>query len=340
MYRLLIILFSFPLILISGTFTTTGTPGTWAEGGAPGADDDLVIDHDWSTYNSSLGYSFGTVRGSVTINSGGYFKVAGSMVVRGNANVEIASGGSLEVTGSLDINGGGSGTFNFDGSIDTDGAVINGAGITGTGTWTYASTFTNNGDINGFTGVPASPIAMSTLPVEWLSFEAIALNDNEHVLQWSTASEINNDFFQIERSYNGSDFEPIGTVRGFGNSSIAQHYNFTDDSFDKRRHCYYRIKQVDFDDQFDYSKTVSIFQPIEMLVYFNSSTNSLVINSNSNLLSQINVFDVNGKLLYKKVINSSSDGRHEIVITDHTIQLFIVSLVHQDFLYTEKIMRN
>jgi hypothetical protein len=70
-------------------------------------------------------------------------------------------------------------------------------------------------------------IAASPLPVSWLDFTAEA-GTNKVNLQWTTASELNNDYFLVQRSADGVNFESIGTVDGMGTSSTAQNYSFID----------------------------------------------------------------------------------------------------------------
>ncbi len=94
------------------------------------------------------------------------------------------------------------------------------------------------------------------LPVELLSFDA-TLEDGQVLLEWKTASEINNDFFEIQRSENGNDWTVIGEIDGNGTSNEIISYSFIDEDpiFGKS---FYRLKQVDFDGQFEYSNVVSI----------------------------------------------------------------------------------
>jgi hypothetical protein len=98
----------------------------------------------------------------------------------------------------------------------------------------------------------ASDCNPSTLPVTWLYFTARANDSHEVALNWATASEINNDRFEIERSADGSSFEKIGTVNGNGNSVQTIEYSFKDTTVQGGVY-YYRLKQVDFDGHFEYS---------------------------------------------------------------------------------------
>ncbi len=94
------------------------------------------------------------------------------------------------------------------------------------------------------------------LPVELLSFTA-EQRGKEMLLHWKTASENNNDFFSVERSFNGTSFGKIGETRGAGNSNAALDYTYTDEQPVNGIN-YYRLKQVDFDGEFTYSKIIAI----------------------------------------------------------------------------------
>ena len=96
------------------------------------------------------------------------------------------------------------------------------------------------------------------LPVTWLAFEAKNINDQREVLcEWITASEQNNDFFTVERSVDGQVWIELGTVAGSGNTSEPTNYQFIDRS-PAPGVSYYRIRQTDYDGQFDYSETRAV----------------------------------------------------------------------------------
>jgi hypothetical protein len=110
----------------------------------------------------------------------------------------------------------------------------------------------------GYTGT-FSPFAIggdaSPLPVQLLHFEA-TLQNKHALLSWSTSSETNNSGFEIMKSSDGANWNPIGFVSGAGNSVETQVYQFVDFNFNTL--AYYKLKQVDFDGNFSYS-------PIRML---------------------------------------------------------------------------
>lgn len=108
------------------------------------------------------------------------------------------------------------------------------------------------------TGTLIFNIALSgtVLPVELTQFDATT-EGSKTQLTWATASEKNNQGFEIERSADGAKFEKIGFVKGNGTSSETKQYTYEDDRLSSAV-TYYRLKQVDFDGTFTYSKVVSV----------------------------------------------------------------------------------
>ena len=92
-----------------------------------------------------------------------------------------------------------------------------------------------------------------TLPVELTSFEAVRIEGNVR-LEWTTASELNNDYFEVLKSYDGEIFSIIGYVDGHGTSSEVIDYSYTDS---EPKQAYYRLRQLDYDGQFEYSDVVA-----------------------------------------------------------------------------------
>ncbi|MBA3900949.1 MAG: T9SS type A sorting domain-containing protein, partial [Bacteroidetes bacterium] len=96
----------------------------------------------------------------------------------------------------------------------------------------------------------------NVLPIELLEFTGFA-EEKENILKWTTSSEINNAYFIIEKTINGTDFNDIGRVKGNGNSSILLSYSFNDHTPTDGNN-YYRLKQVDFDGSFKNSELILI----------------------------------------------------------------------------------
>jgi hypothetical protein len=97
------------------------------------------------------------------------------------------------------------------------------------------------------------------LPVELLRFTAEA-QENDVLLEWSTASELNNDHFTLERSYNGLDFIAFADVTGSGTSKIKKDYSSVDTK-PYGGQSYYRLSQVDFDGTRTYLDVIAIRRP-------------------------------------------------------------------------------
>ncbi len=134
-----------------------------------------------------------------------------------------------------------------EGSTAPIGASI---GLTGSGT-DYSSFAWDTLE----TATPGAPNGTQDLPVELTSFSAVKLT-NGVKLSWTTASEINNSGFDIERSSNNKSFNKIAFIPGHGTSTEALSYSYVDNSQSGKT--YYRLKQVDFDGSFNYSKTVEV----------------------------------------------------------------------------------
>jgi hypothetical protein len=94
----------------------------------------------------------------------------------------------------------------------------------------------------------------SPLPVTWLNFDAQFNNSTNNVdVTWTTASEINNDYFEVLRSNDAINFSVIGTVDGAGNSSLIKEYVF-EDTNPLAGVSYYKVRQVDFNGIGDYTE--------------------------------------------------------------------------------------
>ena len=111
--------------------------------------------------------------------------------------------------------------------------------------------------------------AVGYIPVELTSFTA-SLVQNNVLLNWTTATELNNSGFEVQRRVNGSDYGSIGFIEGKGTTTKSQDYSFTDYNLALGKYSY-RLRQIDFDGSVNYSREieVDVTQPIE----FNLSQN-------------------------------------------------------------------
>ena len=141
----------------------------------------------------------------------------------------------------------------------------------------------------------------SALPVEMLYFSCSEAGKNVQ-LNWATASELNNQGFEIERSTDAQSFTNIGWVAGRGTTSEQQNYAFVDNDVATNTQYYYRLKQLDFDGRFEYSEIKSIMlksgASTPILIYPNPVKGDvLTIQLDTDIESdiQIQFFDLTGK---------------------------------------------
>jgi hypothetical protein len=152
--------------------------------------------------------------------------------------------------------------------------------------------------------------SLTPLPVELLSFTA-ERNDLAVDVKWQTASEINNDYFTVERSRDVMNFTTLVIVKGSGNSTSLKKYTARDDS-PYPGTSYYRLKQTDFDGGFKYSKVVAVnFRKDEMLsglkIYPNPVTSALSIEMLDNKEPvNFEIINATGSIVYKGSVNQKT----------------------------------
>ena len=155
-------------------------------------------------------------------------------------------------------------------------------------------------------GVDCGPTSSSSLPIDLGSFTLNVENSGKVLLFWETLSELNNDYFSIEKSVNGIEWDIIGKINGAGNSSTKLYYNYVDvDGINGVT--YYRLKQTDYDGKFKY------FRPIfgngkrndnfgqELVVYPNPFNENLTVEVAEENINQVQIYSLDGKPL----VNSS-----------------------------------
>lgn len=131
----------------------------------------------------------------------------------------------------------------------------------------------------------------STLPIKLVSFEA-QVENNAIAIHWATATEVNNDFFTIEKSNDMINWEFVATQKGAGNSNQYLTYQYLDMNMNmnmKDGISYYRLKQTDFDGQFEYFSPVTLknevgfTNEIEVNIFPNPSSGNFNIQINSEI---------------------------------------------------------
>jgi len=158
------------------------------------------------------------------------------------------------------------------------------------------------------------------VPVEMLTFSASVRNSQVQLL-WSTASELNNRGFEIERSVNdASNFSTVGFVDGKGNSTEINYYSFNDNpKVSGANQLYYRLKQIDFDGTSTYSNIVNVTYdvPAEFVLNqnypnpFNPATTISYFVPKESFVS-LKVYDFLGREVTTLVNEMKSTGSYEL----------------------------
>ncbi|MCX2741155.1 SGNH/GDSL hydrolase family protein [Pontibacter anaerobius] len=154
------------------------------------------------------------------------------------------------------------------------------------------------------------------LPVELMSFEA-AVSDRNVLLEWVTASERGNSRFEVQRMEEGGSFTMIGTVDGAGDSNTRIVYTFQDHDLPSGI-LYYRLKQVDHDGAYSYSKVVavlyrkSLISPVASL-YPNLTNGSETVNLSASGFGQaapvvVSLLNPGGEELFHQTLLAGKNG--------------------------------
>jgi hypothetical protein len=151
----------------------------------------------------------------------------------------------------------------------------------------------------GFTDFCPYYFNNSMLPVELVSFYGVR-TPKQNVLFWTTFSETNNDYFLVERSEDGQYWEGLTKVEGAGNSTSVIDYTYYD-NHPLEGVSYYRLKQTDFDGNFEYSDIVSIKREVTKREVF-KMTNLVGQEVDENYKGIIVVYYTNGDRI--KTVNN------------------------------------
>ena len=134
------------------------------------------------------------------------------------------------------------------------------------------------------------------LPVHLLTFTS-KTEAGQIKLNWATANEINSDYFDVERSMDAKVYQKIGTIQAFGTTSTVQNYQFIDVSA-KNGIQYYRLKQVDKDGSFEYSRTIAVAKEKNTTskLYPNPAKDIVVLeNKNPDSIKSLTVYNSMGQ---------------------------------------------
>lgn len=181
----------------------------------------------------------------------------------------------------------------------------------------------------------------AALPIELLTF-TVTMEVDKVVITWTTATEINNDFFTVERTLDGINFEEVLEMPGSGNSFEPLIYNGYDE-YPLPGTSYYRLKQTDYDGQFEYSGMVELYNPyisnVDFYVVKKIGDNlKVTYNLIKEVKYKILIYDMMGKIISEEKLNGDLGiNEHLIDISDYAAGTYFVTLTNPYEVYSENI---
>lgn len=194
---------------------------------------------------------------------------------------------------------------------------------------------------------PCGGPSCAVLPVQLRNFNAQCLPNDHVVIQWTTQIEEDNEKFVLERGFvaqgtNQVSWEAIATIKGAGNSTFPQQYQFVDKTVKTGISYYYRLKQVSKDGQSKYSAPVQVqcFDVGEStFVYPTISEGSFTVQYTSLSASAIEVFDMKGQKVYDKLPKNTQDKVVETLNLGHLAKgMYLIVARTQEKIYSQKVI--
>jgi parallel beta-helix repeat protein len=194
------------------------------------------------------------------------------------------------------------------------------------------------------TDIGADEYGSGVQPVELLFFTAKVNKKESVVLKWKTASEINNDYFTVEKSVDCANFELVDIIKGAGNSNIILYY----ETYDNKPYIgtnYYRLKQTDYDGNYKYSDIRMVYIPLtndKISIYPNPIKDNIniQINADEKTNVSIEIIDINGRIVYNRNKNLNKDNNLiEINVSNLNSSVYFVKILNNKgyILFTKKI---
>ena len=188
-----------------------------------------------------------------------------------------------------------------------------------------------SGYTGGFSPFGTEGDAYATLPVTWLKVNG-ARHNNENIITWSTATEINNNYFKVESSADGNIFKETGHVQGAGNKATISNYSFIDRT-NTNATMYYRIAQIDFDGTVSYSDVISI-NPGDILknslsVYPNPVDNIININvaATQRTTASVIITDITGLVIFTSQLDiQKGDNMIQLDLSGYTKGMYFIQI--------------
>lgn len=158
-------------------------------------------------------------------------------------------------------------------------------------------------------------------------------------LQWTTEAELNADKFVVERSIENQTFEVIGEVSATGNSTSTRNYAFNDRTFASNTN-YYRLKMLDKDGTFSYSKTIEIAtNKLNVMIYPNPAQNEVFISGSFPANAKVSI----SNMLGQEVLKANLDTNSQTAVSLQNISkgIYMLNILNKEnaVLHSEKLVK-
>lgn len=185
--------------------------------------------------------------------------------------------------------------------------------------------------------------SVGALPVTLTSFDAKPTFDNSINLTWQTASEENNDYFSIEHSIDGISFREIETQAGNGTTNAIQSYSFLHEEIESGLH-YYRLKQVDFDEKFEYSNIITITikrSNDEVILTPNPTSNVILIQTKTPFErdADFQILNMQGQVVLSSILQEGTDNL-EVNVSNFPVGIYYLQLFVDNEVMMKKIIKH
>lgn len=176
-----------------------------------------------------------------------------------------------------------------------------------------------------------TPFGDELLPIELTMLHATCSNGTIHIA-WQTASEQNNDFFTIYRSFDGMVFTAIATVSGAGNSNSLLNYMYDDNTL-AQGIVYYKLAQTDYDGKTVYSKILAVSTCGNPAIYSFKEGEITISFEKSDIPNHILITSIDGKILFSKVYTNTDSAT---IYTPFANGIYVISTLTNNSIVSEK----
>lgn len=201
-----------------------------------------------------------------------------------------------------------------------------------------------NPDCNYFNDYKLVVVSAAPAPVKLVSFNG-SYSNGLATLNWQTSQEINNDHFELYRSFDGAHFELATTIAGAGNSFVPKNYSYQDRINIQGNNVFYKLKQVDIDGKFSFSNVVRLstgntnesfrIYPNPVVSNFTAS-----FSSPKTGVASLLIRNVNGQTMYRKTVNLlKGNNAVSVQIPQLMPGMYYVSIINDELNYNTKMQK-